>query len=134
MKKKSSGGGSQINGLTAPGVLLTLSILMLKSVPDPFSGVKSFEKAEIFSVLIGPGPGRTLPVTFQLLPVSPKACVGGLEKVTTVESKEILHSNPTMLSLVLICETVTGSMITVAMGTDVSKVSVGRVTVIVAWP
>ena len=38
MKKKLSGGGAQTNGLTAPGVLLTLSILSSNSVPDPDNG------------------------------------------------------------------------------------------------
>ena len=134
MKKKSSGGGSQINWLTAPGVPVTLSILRLNSVPAPFNGVKSFEKADTFSVLIGPAPGKTLPDTFQLVPVRSAPCTGGLEKFTTVSSKEILHSNPTRLSAVLICEVTTGSKITVEMGTEVSKVSVGRLTVIVAEP
>lgn len=43
MKIKLSGGAAQTNGLIAPGVLLTLSILRLSSVPDPASGVKSLE-------------------------------------------------------------------------------------------
>ena len=46
MKLKLSGSAAQTNGLISPGVLLTLSILRLNSVPDPFSGVKSFEKAD----------------------------------------------------------------------------------------
>ena len=45
------------------------------------------EKAETRSVLIGPGPGRIFPDTFQLVPVSPAGSVNGLEKVTTLWSK-----------------------------------------------
>jgi hypothetical protein len=48
--------------------------------------VKSFEKADTRSVLIGPGPGSMFPDTFQLLAVSPAFCTGGLEKVRTVSS------------------------------------------------
>ena len=74
MKIKLSGYGLQTNGLVLPGVLLTLSILRLKSVPDPLSGMKSSEKAEKRKVLIGPGPGRMLAETFQFPPpVSPAA-------------------------------------------------------------
>jgi len=87
MKIKLSGGGAQTNGLTAPGVLPTRSILSSKSVPDPDIPAKSFEKAESRSVLIAPDPGRMLPETFQLPPVSPAFCAGGLANVTTVESK-----------------------------------------------
>ena len=68
-------------------MLLTLSILRLNSVPDPFSGVKSCEKAEMRRVLIGPVPGRMLAETFQLVPVSPAPATYGGEKVTTVSSK-----------------------------------------------
>ena len=83
------GAGCQTNGLVAPGVLLTLSILRLKSVPDPFSGVKSSEKADMRRVLSVPGPVlRMFEETFQLPPpVSPAACTCGVAKVTTAESK-----------------------------------------------
>src|SRR5438045_5411379 len=87
IKEKVAGGGAQANGRTAPGVLLTLSILSSNSVPDPDNGVKSFERADIRSVRIGPGPDRTAPATFQFPPVNPACCIGGLEKVTTVSSK-----------------------------------------------
>ena len=87
MKIKLSGAGFQTNGLIAPGVLLTRSILKLNSVPDPFSGVKSCEKAEMRRVLIGPPPGRMLAETFQLVPVSPAPFTYGGEKVQTVWSK-----------------------------------------------
>ena len=88
MKKKLSGAGFQTNGLVLPAVLLTLSILRLKSVPDPFSGVKSSEKAERRRVLSVPGPVlRTLEETFQLLAVSPNPCTCGVAKPTTAESK-----------------------------------------------
>ena len=43
--------------MLAPGVLLTLVMFRLKRVPEPESGVKSFEKAEMRRVLIGPPPG-----------------------------------------------------------------------------
>ena len=88
MKKKLSGGESQTNGLISPGVLLTLSILRLNSVPDPLSGVKSFEKAEMRRVLIVPGPVlRMFAETFQLPAVSPAFCNCGVAKLTTAESK-----------------------------------------------
>ena len=87
MKKKLSGGGCQTKGLVAPGVLLTLSILNSKNVPDPDRGAKSFAKADTRAVLIGPGPGSTAPDTFQLPAVSPAFCIGGFEKLTTVSSK-----------------------------------------------
>ena len=87
MKIKLFGSAAQTNGLIAPGVLLTLSILRVNNVPDPFRGVKSFEKADMRRVLIGPPPGRMLPETFQLTPVSPAPATGGLEKVQTVSSK-----------------------------------------------
>ena len=91
IKKKLSGGGAQTNGLIAPGVLLTLSILSTNSVPDPDRPAPSVEKADMRSVFIVPGPVlRMLPATFQLTAVSPAACVGPGEtvrKVTTAESK-----------------------------------------------
>ncbi len=87
MKIKLFGSAAQINGVVAPGVLLTRSILRLKSVPDPFSGVKSCEKADMRSVLIGPAPGRMFAETFQLLAVSPAPATCGVEKVQTVSSK-----------------------------------------------
>ena len=87
IKKKLSGGGAQTNGLIAPGVLLTLSILSSNSVPDPDRGVKSFDKADMRSVLIGPVPGRMAAARFQLPPVSPACCTGGFAKVTIVSSK-----------------------------------------------
>jgi len=89
MKKNWSGATFQTNGLVSPGLLLTLSILRLKSVPDPLSGVKSSEKADMRRVLSVPGPVlRTLEETFQLLPVRvpvPDTC--GVAKPTTAESK-----------------------------------------------
>ena len=88
MKIKLFGVGCQTNGLISPGVLLTLSILRLNSVPEPFSGVKSSEKAEMRRVLIVPGPVlRMFEETFQLVAVSPAACTCGVEKLTTAESK-----------------------------------------------
>ena len=67
-------------------MLLTLSILSSNSVPDPVSGAKSFEKADMRRVLIVPVP-RMLLVTFQFPAVSPACCTGGFEKLTTDESK-----------------------------------------------
>ena len=87
MKKKLFGSAAQVSAVLAPGVPLTLSILNWYSIPDPDRGVKSFEKADTRSVLIGPGPGITFPVTFQLPPVSPAFCTGGIGKVRTVSSK-----------------------------------------------
>ena len=88
MKKKLSGGCFQIRGVISPGVLLTRSILRLKSVPIPLSGVKSSENAEIRRVLIVPGPVlRTLDETFQFVEVSPAPCTCGVAKPKTAESK-----------------------------------------------
>jgi hypothetical protein len=88
MKIKLSGYGCQTNGLVAPGVLLTLTILRLHNVPDPFSGMKSFEKADMRRVLSVPGPVfRIFAVTFQLVALSPAASTHGAAKVTTAESK-----------------------------------------------
>ena len=87
MKIKLFGSGCQVIGVVSPGLLLTRSILRLKSSPDPFSGVKSFEKADMRRVLIGPTPGRMFEETFQLVPVSPAPFVNGDEKVATVSSK-----------------------------------------------
>jgi hypothetical protein len=88
MKIKLSGAGFQANWVISPGVLLTLSILRLNNNPDPFSGVKSSEKAEMRRILaVGPVPFRMFAETFQLLAVSPAGATNGDEKVTTVESK-----------------------------------------------
>src|SRR6266404_9761989 len=89
IKMKLFGAGFQASVLVAPGVLLTLSILRLNNIPDPFSGVKSLEKADRRRVLVVPGPGlRTLPDTFQLTPVSPAPCVGPGEEVRKVTTAE----------------------------------------------
>jgi hypothetical protein len=88
MKMKLSGSGCQASGVLAPDVVLTLSILRLNSNPDPFSGVKSSEKAEMRRILIPvAGIGRMFAETFQLLAVSPPEFTNGAEKVTTDESK-----------------------------------------------
>ena len=71
IKMKLFGGAAQVSAVLAPGVLLTLVMFRLNRVPEPESGVESFEKAEMRSVLIGPPPGITLPDTFQLVAVSP---------------------------------------------------------------
>ena len=82
------GSACQVKALEAPGLPLTRSILKLNKVPDPLSGVKSSEKADTRSTLVGPVPGRILPETFQLLEVSPAGATNGEEKVRTVSSKE----------------------------------------------
>src|ERR1044071_10158482 len=84
IKIKLFSGGAQVSAVFVPGVLLTLVRFRLKRVPEPESGLKSFEKAEMRSVLIGPPPGITLPNTFQLLAVSPAADTGELWKVNNV--------------------------------------------------
>ena len=94
--------------MLAPGVLLILVMFRLKRVPEPESGVKSFEKAEMRSVLIGPPPGITLPDTFQLVAVSPAVDTGGLWKVTIVSSKVKSPWNPIRLSDGLMAEVKTG--------------------------
>src|SRR5437667_11187371 len=77
IKEKLFGGAAQVRAVLAPGVLLTLVMFRLKRVPEPESGMKSFEKAEMRNVLIGPPPGRTFPATFQLVAVrpAPDTCV-----------------------------------------------------------
>jgi hypothetical protein len=89
MKIKLSGSGFQTNGLIAPGVLLTLTILRLNNVPEPFNGVTpSFDKAETRRVFSVPGPLLIMfPATVQLLALSPAGATGGLAKLTTAESK-----------------------------------------------
>jgi hypothetical protein len=85
----------------------------LNRVPEPDSGVTpSFEKAPMRRILrvpgVGPGPGRTLPETFQLPPVSPAPDTGGFWKVTTEESKVKSPWNAIRLSAALIAEVSTG--------------------------
>ena len=108
MKRKLFGGAAQVSAVLAPGVLLTLVMFRLNRVPEPESGVESFEKAEMRRVLIGPPPGITFPDTFQLVAVSPAADTGGLWKVTTVSSKVKSPWNPTRLSEALIVVVTTG--------------------------
>ena len=85
MKKKLSGSGFQVSAVFAPEVPLTLIMFRWNKVPEPAIGVKSFEKPDTRNVLIVPPPGRTLPDTFQLLPVSPAPDTGGLWKLTIEE-------------------------------------------------
>src|SRR5204862_2991381 len=80
-------------------------------------GAKSFEKADIRSVLIGPLPGRTFPDTFQLPAVSPAFCTGGLSKVIALSSKVKSPWNPTRLLF--------GS---------ISEVFTAAVTLLLDWP
>ena len=70
------------------------------------------------------------PVTFQLPAVSPVFITGGVEKVATVSSKLKSPWKPTNIMAGSMVVVTTGSRITVEMGTEVSKVAVGAVTVI----
>jgi len=108
MKMKLFGEATHTSGVVVPGVLLTLVRFRLNKTPEPESGVKSVEKAEIRRVLVGPTPGITLPVTFQFVPVSPAPEMGGFWKVTTVSSKVKSPWKPTRLSLLLMVEVLTG--------------------------
>src|SRR5438105_2999981 len=108
IKIKLLGGATQVSAVLAPGVPLTLVIFRLKRVPEPESGVKSVEKADMRSVLIGPVPGRTFPDTFQLVAVSPAVDTGGTWKVATVSSKVKSPWNPIRLSEGLRAEVTTG--------------------------
>jgi hypothetical protein len=57
MNSKSFGNGCQTNSVNCPGVLLTLTHLVLKRTPAPLSGVTpSFTKADTRKVLNVPGP------------------------------------------------------------------------------
>src|SRR5438477_9590100 len=108
MKKKLFGGAAQVSAVFAPGVLLTLVMFRLNRVPEPESGVKSFEKADMRSVRIGPPPGIMFPDTFQLAAVSPVPDTGVPWKVTTVSSKVKSPWNPIRLSDGLRAEVTTG--------------------------
>ena len=90
--------------------MLTLVILSSNSVPDPESAVKSFEKADMRSVLIGPVPSRTFPDTFQLPPVIPAFRTGSPWKVTTLSSKVRSPWNPTSLFFASMAEVLTAAM------------------------
>ena len=80
--------GAQTNGVKAPGVLLARSILSSNSVPEPFSGTKVLEKADIRRVLIVLEVARMFAETFQFGSlVSPALWARVVSKVTTVESK-----------------------------------------------
>src|SRR6202049_4472359 len=109
MKMKLSGGAAQSNCVLC-AALLTLVILSSNTVPDPDSGVKSFEKADTRSVLIGPGPGSTFPDTFQLPPVIPAFCTGSLWKLTTLSSKVKSPWNPTSLFFASMADVLTAAM------------------------
>ena len=84
-----SGAGCQVNGVEAPGVLLTLSILNSNNVPAPFNGTKVFMKADMRRIRTPVGGfGRMLAETFQFESlVSPALWTCGVAKVTTLESK-----------------------------------------------
>jgi hypothetical protein len=96
MKVNWSGGAAQTNCVLC-AALLTRVILSSNSVPDPDSAVRSSEKADVRSVLIGPGPGRTFPDTFRLAAVTPAFRTGGSWKVTILSSKVKSPWNPTSL-------------------------------------
>jgi hypothetical protein len=118
-------------------VLLTLSILRLNRVPGPpASGMKSPMKADIRRVLIPvAGTGRMLAETFQAGSlVSPALWTCGVAKVHTAESKVKSPWNPTKLVPPVVVASmsvvVTGAMMTVEAGTEVSMLTNGRATVI----
>jgi hypothetical protein len=129
MKIKLSGAGFQSNGLVAPTVLLTLRMMNSNSNPDPFSGVKSFEKADMRRILTPDGGfGRMFAETFQLPLVSPAFCTNGAMKVTFPESKVKSPWKPTKLRLPSMFAVINGSMIFWAIGTEVGKLSIGSDT------
>ena len=107
MKIKFLGTGLQVSAVLVP-LPPSLTRFNWNRVPEPESGTKLFEKAEMRSVLIEPVPGIMLLVTFQLLAVSPAPCVGVLWKVTTDWLKVKSPWNPTRLSAGLIAEVATG--------------------------
>ena len=92
----------------APGALLTRIMFKLNNVPAPDNGVESLEAAERCNVLIGPGPGKMLPVIVQLPEVSPAFDATGSWKVITVESNVKSPWNPIRLSAPSIEEVATG--------------------------
>ena len=95
MKMKSSGDGRHVSAVLSLGFELTRTIRRLNRVPAPDNGVlPSLTKAEMRSVLIGPGPGNTLPETVHPVPVNPAPWTGGVEKFTTFESKVKSPWNP----------------------------------------
>src|SRR6266446_7486907 len=124
MKMNWSGAGAQVNCVPC-AALLTLVILSSNRVPDPESGAKSFEKADIRSVLIGPLPGITFPDTFQLQAVSPAFWTGGLSKVIALSSKVKSPWNPTRLFFASISEVLTAA---VKLLLDWSRATSGSVT------
>ena len=87
---------------------LTRVILRLKSVPEPESGVKSFEKADILRVMIDPFAEMILPDTFQFVAVSPAGETGVAWNVTIVESKVKSPWNAIRLFAPLIVVVTTG--------------------------
>src|SRR5436190_1696487 len=91
------GGATQSNWVV-PANGLTRRVLNSNNAPSPDNGVRSSEKAEMRRVLIGlaagPGPGSTLPDTFQLPAVSPASCTGGSWNVTILSSKVKSPWNP----------------------------------------
>ena len=108
IKVKPSGGVAQVRAVNEPEVLLTRVIFRLNNTPEPARGVKSFEKAEIRRVLIGPAPGRMLPDTFQFVAVRPEPDTGGFWNVMTVSSKVKSPWKLTRLSELLIAVVTTG--------------------------
>ena len=87
IKMKLFGGATHVSGVFAPGVVLTRTMFRLNKVPEPESGVKSFENADKRRVRIGPPPGRIAALIIQLLLVSPAAEIAEVWNVITDESK-----------------------------------------------
>ena len=99
MNSKSFGKGDQVS-VVLPGVLLTLTHLVLKRTPDPFSGVTpSFEKADMRKVLNVPGPVfRTFeptvhPLTVTVIPAGWAELPDGVG-AATAESKRMSAWKP----------------------------------------
>src|SRR5436190_2142832 len=131
MKRKSFGDAAHVRAVFAPDVLLTRAIFRLNNTPEPERGVKSFEKAEIRRVLIGPLPGTMLPDTFQFVTVRPVPDTGGFWKVITVSSKVMSPWKPTRLSATLMLVVTTGwvklvtAVVTVAVGNATAETTQG---------
>jgi len=139
--------GAQVNGVISPGVLLTRSILSSNRVPGPpASGTKAAMKDDMRRVLIlcpgsgvpvgvGVASGRMFAETFHCGSlVSPALWTIGVAKVHTPASKVKSPWKPTKLRppvvVLSMSVVVTGAMITVEAGTELSMLTIGRDTTI----
>src|SRR5712692_3457083 len=78
---KFCGTSAHVSAVLAPAVLLTLVKFKSNSVPEPDSGVKSVEKAEMRNVLTAPTP-KTFAEMVQLPEVSPALDTAGFWTLT----------------------------------------------------